>query len=138
MTWQRVDAVAAPPVNPNWDRANWLCGQYVATGLEEPVIFTDWGMGNHAIAVTRGRSGRMGDWWPSFRSVEGARSAIQVAAPSALYCLRMPRFETMRGNRGRFLDAAAAAGLQPRRVKVILSETGAEMIEIVRLVPAVP
>lgn len=138
MTWQRVDAVAAPPVNPNWDRANWVCGQHVATALREPVIFTDWGMGNHAIAATRGRSGRVSDWWPSFRSAEGARSAIRMAAPSALYCLRMPEFEEMRGNRGRFLEAAAALGLAPVRVQAFTTEGGDEMIELVRLEPAAP
>lgn len=136
MTWQRVYAVAAPPVNPNWDRANWLCGQYVATSTREPVIFTDWGTANHAIAATRGRSGRVSDWWPSFRSAEGASSALRMAAPSALYCLRMPEFEEMRGNRGRFLEAAAALGLAPVRVQAFTAEGGDEMIEIVRLKPA--
>ena len=95
-------------------------------------------MANHAIAATRGRSGRVSDWWPSFRSAEGASSAIKMAAPSANYCLRMPKFEEMRGNRERFLSAAAALGLVPVRVQAFSAEGGEEMIEIVRLAPAAP
>jgi hypothetical protein len=40
----------------------------------------------------------------------------------------------MRGNRSRFLDAAAAHGLVPVRVHAFTNESGDEMIEIIRLV----
>ena len=135
MTWQRVAALTKPPVNPNWDRANWQLGQYVASSTQGSVIFTDWGMANQAIAAIRGRSGRLSDSWPRFRSADSASGEIRLAEPSALFCLRMPGFETMRGNRGRFLDAAAAHGLVPGRVRAFTNESGDEMIELVRLVP---
>jgi hypothetical protein len=136
MTWQRVSALSAPPVNPNWDAANWNMGQFVADSTAEAVVFTDWGMANHAIAVTRGRSGRIADAWPSFLSDTGAAEALGRYGTDALYCLPMPDFENMRGNRDRFLGAAAALGLAPVRVAAFANECGTDMIELVRLVPA--
>jgi hypothetical protein len=136
MTWQRVSALSAPPVNPNWDAANWNMGQFVADSTAGAVVFTDWGMANHAIAVTRGRSGRIADAWPSFLSDTGAAEALGRHGTAALYCLRMPGFENMQGNRDRFLKAAAALGLAPVRVAAFANEGGTDMIELVRLVPA--
>jgi hypothetical protein len=40
----------------------------------------------------------------------------------------------MRGNRSRFLDAAAAHGLVPVRMRAFTDESGDEMIKLVRLV----
>jgi hypothetical protein len=136
MTWQRVSALSAPPVNPNWDAANWTMGQFVADSTAEAVVFIDWGMANHAIAVTRGRSGRIADAWPSFLSDTGAAEALGRYGTDALYCLRTPQFEEMRGNRDRFGAAAAALGLVPVRVAAFANEQGTDMIELVRLVPA--
>ena len=138
MTWQRVSALAAPPVNPNWDPANWRLGQYVASSAQDPVVFTDWGMANHAIATTRGRRQDLSDEWPSFLADGGATEAVRRHGASALYCLRMPQFENMRGNRERFLNAAAELGLAPVRMQVFSTEGGDEMIELVRLVPTAP
>jgi len=138
MTWQRVSALLVPPVNPNWDAANWQLAEYIATSTSEHVILTDWGMGNQAIAVTRGRTGRIADGWPWFTSEHGAANALRQYGRSALFCLRMPSFETMTGNRDRFLTAAAYLGLGPTRVEVFMSERGGEMIEVVRLEPLAP
>ncbi len=136
MTWQRVSALAAPPVNPNWDPANWRLAQFMVTATQGPVVFTDWGMANHTIATTRGRRQDLSDAWPSFLTDDGALDALRRHGTAALYCLRMPRFESMRGNRDRFLAAAAALGLAPVRVQSFKTEGGDEMIELVRLVPA--
>jgi hypothetical protein len=138
MTWQRVSALSAPPVNPNWDPANWHLAQFIATSTQEPVIFTDWGMANQAIVTTRGRRQDLSDAWPSFLADDGARETLRRHGNSALYCLRMPKFESMRGNRDRFLNAAAERGLAPVRVQVFTNERGDEMIELIRLVPAAP
>jgi len=137
MTWQRVSALTAPPVNPNWDAANWEMGQFVADSTAEAVVFTDWGMANHAIAATRGQSGRLSDAWPVFRSESAAIEALRRHGTRCLYCLRMPVSEAMRGNRERFLAAAATLGLEPSRVAAFESEQGSEMIELVRLLPTV-
>jgi hypothetical protein len=136
MTWQRVSALSAPPVNPNWDAANWRLAEHIATSTQEPVVFTDWGMANHAIALTRGRSGRIADEWTAFLTQESARDLLRAGDVSTLYCLRMPQFEEMRGNRDRFCAAAAALGLVPARVSAFANEQGTDMIELVRLVPA--
>jgi hypothetical protein len=136
MTWQRVSALSAPPVNPNWDAANWNVGSYVATSTDEPVVFVEWGMANQAIALTRGRSGRIADEWTAFLTEESAQDLLRAHDVSTLYCLRMPQFEEMRGNRDRFLGAAAVLGLTPTRVAAFATEGGTDMIELVRLVPA--
>jgi hypothetical protein len=135
MTWQRVSALVAPPVNPNWDTANWRLAEFIASSTDQTVVMTDWGMGNQAIAVTRGRSGRVADAWPSFSSDRGAAEALDRHGMASLYCLRTPSFETMRGHRKRFLATAATRGLAPLRVAAFANEQGAEMIEVVRLVP---
>ncbi len=136
MTWQRVSAMSAPPVNPNWDAANWNVGIYIATSTDEPAVFADWGMANQAIALTGGRSGRIADEWTAFLTQESAEDLLRAGDVSTLYCLRMPQFEEMRGNRDRFLGAAAALGLAPVRVAAFANEGGTDMIELVRLVPA--
>jgi hypothetical protein len=136
MTWQRVFALSAPPVNPNWDTANWRLAQCLSTSTQEPVVFTDWGMANQAIATTRGRRQDHSDAWPSFLNDDGALHMLRRHGTAALYCLRMPNFESMHGNRDRFLKSAAALGLAPTRVAVFASEGGTDMIEILRLVPA--
>jgi hypothetical protein len=136
MTWQRVSALSTPPVNPNWDRANWRLAEFIGSSTTGPVVFTDWGMSNQSIAVTRGRSGRLVDAWPSFHSEIGAVEGLRHHGTWSLYCLRMPAFEAMHGNRTRFLGAASDLRLVPLRVAVFANETGAEMIEVVRLLPA--
>lgn len=135
MTWQRVSALAAPPVNPNWDPANWHLAQFIATSTQEPVIFTDWGMANQAIATTRGRRADLIDAWIPLRSDGGALETVRRHGTSAIYALRMPKFEEMRGNRERFLNAAAELGVAPVRLDAFTAEGGEEMIELLRLEP---
>ena len=133
MAANRLEQVLETPKNSFWDEANWKLAERALVEHEHKFVFVDWGMGNQAISVTRGRSGRVFDVWPAFANIDSAIAQLRIYGTDARYCSRLPGYEAFPANRANFFEAASLVGRRVVQESFVVNERGVPIIEVVRI-----
>ncbi|MEI6561175.1 MAG: glycosyltransferase family 39 protein [Verrucomicrobiota bacterium] len=123
----------------NWDDANWRLGHYVNQNIRDRFVITDWGMGNQVLAATRD-SANFGDNWPSFVSIHDAETLVRTEADKGACCyvVRASKYANNKTAESHLRSALFEAGLEPKNIFTISSQSGEPMIYILRVAGCEP